>query len=138
MNNVKAVVFSLVLLALPLATLTRNQTWYQEQWLWRDALIKSGGKARAHVNYGAALQNEVGTREAVEYAKYNYTLAVQKDKEMLVAYLNLGELLVMQGNYAAGVPILSHYAEYGKQKAKAYGLIHMARMRTTGVMEVCE
>ncbi len=122
MRSAEVTVIISLLVLLAFATLLRNQTWYQERWLWSDAVAKSG-KARAHVNYGASLQNEDGSKEALELAKYHYVLATQKDPYLALPYLNLGELLVGEGSFDAAEMLLGFYAKYGKQKKRAQRLL---------------
>ena len=48
-------------------TIARNEVWRTQLSLWRDAMQKSPGKARVHVNVGTALHLEGKVHEAIKH-----------------------------------------------------------------------
>ena len=60
----RAVVGTLILVPLILATRARNEVWQRDVDLWMDAVEKAPGKSRAHYNLGSALAREGYTARA--------------------------------------------------------------------------
>lgn len=56
-----------VIITLPALTLARNEVWRSELGLWRDALARSPGKARPHLNVGTVLHRAGDPEAAIPY-----------------------------------------------------------------------
>ncbi|MBI3609124.1 MAG: tetratricopeptide repeat protein [Nitrospirae bacterium] len=90
---------SLILLILSSAAYQRNHVWKDDFSLWKDAVNKSPGKARAHHNLG--LEYEVQRR--LDEAAQEYRLALKLQPDFVLAYNNLGNILVKQGRIEEAV-----------------------------------
>lgn len=100
-----------VLVVLAGLTFARNLVWRTQLSLWSDALVKSPGKARAHLNVGTALQLEGKLDAALPY--YCHVLALEPDNPRAHYHLNvIVEKKIQEGTVKAevetgadGVPI---------------------------------
>jgi Tfp pilus assembly protein PilF len=77
-------------------TVARGSVWNQSAGLWRDAVSKAFGLARAHVNYGIELKNQ----DRLQAAFRQYRLAIHFDPWNTWAYTNLGNIYLDQGRYS--------------------------------------
>lgn len=93
------VIVAVLIVALALAAVRRNQDYRSAEVIWRDTLEKRPGNARAHLNYGAAL---VG-RGAIEPALTHYRQAVRLKPYYADARYNLGVLLAVTGDPVAAI-----------------------------------
>lgn len=64
LTNLVAPAVGVVLIGL---TIARNEVWRTELGLWQDALAKSPGKARPHINVGVSLQRAGDPEAAIPY-----------------------------------------------------------------------
>jgi hypothetical protein len=71
--------------ALVASTVARNEVWRSELSLWQDALAKSPGKARPHLNVGSALHRSGDSEAAIPY----YCEALRLDPKSIPARSNL-------------------------------------------------
>jgi len=76
-------------MALVVLTAARNEVWRSPLALWQDALAKSPGKARVHLNVGTILHQEGRLKEAIPY----YCKALELEPENKLARANLTLLL---------------------------------------------
>ena len=76
-----------VLVVLAGLTFARNLVWRTQLSLWSDALVKSPGKARAHLNVGTALQLEGKLDAAIPY--YCHVLELEPDNPRAQYHLNV-------------------------------------------------
>ena len=88
-----AAVAGLMLAALGLVTILRNQTYASQVAFWQDAAAKSPSKARVANNLGYAYQQE-GRFEA---ARAEYKRAIALDSAYWKAYINLEALEAARG-----------------------------------------
>ncbi|HYL18929.1 MAG TPA: hypothetical protein VEV20_09610, partial [Burkholderiales bacterium] len=84
---------SVLVLALGLVTVQRNQTYASQVAFWRDAAAKSPSKARVANNLGYAYQQEGN----VEAARAEYERAIALDSGYWRARINLEALEASQG-----------------------------------------
>jgi Tfp pilus assembly protein PilF len=89
-------VMAAVVLALTWLTWQRNFVWQNAETLWRDATVKSPGRARPHNNLGVLLLEQGRLREAVE----EFEEAVRLNSGYAHAYNNLGTARAKQGDLA--------------------------------------
>jgi Flp pilus assembly protein TadD len=88
-----AAVAGLMLAALGLVTILRNQTYASQVAFWHDAASKSPSKARVANNLGYAYQQEGN----VEAARAEYERAIALDSGYWRARINLEALEASQG-----------------------------------------
>ncbi len=94
-NRTLALTGSIMIVSLlGLGTVVRNGAWESPRALWSDAVSKSPGSARAHVNLGVALRR-AGEGEA---AKRHYEQALDIDPGFAKAYFNLGAVRAEEGD----------------------------------------
>jgi protein O-mannosyl-transferase len=93
---------ALVVLALGVGTIQRNQVWGDETRLWRDVVAKAPGKARPYNNLGVVLNDSGQYREAMEIL----SRAIAIDPVYYQAYNNLGYAYIMTGQSSAALPLL--------------------------------
>lgn len=74
-------------------TFARNRVWQSDLSLWSDAVAKSPGKARAHINAGVAYH----ARDRLDAAIDHYCRALDIDPEIAVARDNIEIALEQQG-----------------------------------------
>jgi tetratricopeptide (TPR) repeat protein len=72
-----------------IVTFARNEAWRTQRALWQDALRKSPGKARVHVNYGTALHLDGDLDEAIEH--YCKALEIEPANRRARSNINLAQ-----------------------------------------------
>lgn len=72
-----------------IVTFVRNEAWRTQRALWQDALRKSPGKARVHVNYGTALHLDGDLDEAIEH--YCKALEIEPANRRARSNINLAQ-----------------------------------------------
>ena len=87
---------SFLVLALGLATFSRNRVYQSELTLWQDTVDKVPHNPRAHNNLGIALANAGRTEEA----QTHYLQAISLQPNHAFAHFNLGNSFVMQRKWA--------------------------------------
>lgn len=83
------------LIALPIATHSRNKVWRSELSLWEDVMTKSTGNARAHAIVGAELVERGGIDRAIELLQEAIRLKPDYADAIIClgnAYMNKGML----------------------------------------------
>jgi hypothetical protein len=78
---------ALIICALTLVTIERNEVWQTQLSLWQDALAKSPGKTRVHVNVGTALFMEGDYGAAIDH--YCEALRLNPNDRFADAYIQL-------------------------------------------------
>lgn len=140
----------LLVLALSVATFSRNKVWQDEYTLWEDALKKSPGKPRVLYNFGNK-NREIGKNaEAIqlykktlqidplyvdaqlnlgaahenmgdfEEAVYAYARAIEIDPTYVKPYNNLGAVFIRLGKYADAIEMLKKAVSLDSYYHKAY------------------
>jgi hypothetical protein len=85
-----------ILVLLTALTLARNEVWRSQLGLWQDALAKSPGKARPHVNAGTALHLQGEIKRAVEH--YCKALEIEPGNRRAESNINVAlDQLVEEG-----------------------------------------
>lgn len=72
-----------------ITTFIRNEVWRTQRALWEDALQKSPGKARVHVNYGTALHLDGELDEAIEH--YCRALEIEPGNRRARSNINIAQ-----------------------------------------------
>lgn len=111
MNELKSVpvlLCVLILGALTVLTIQRNEIWRSHTALWQDAALKSPTKTRPRINLGVALEAEQRYPEALEQFNNAALLALRADvpqyervRTRQLVRMNVIGLLMKTGQYAA-------------------------------------
>jgi hypothetical protein len=84
-----------ILVVFGLMVVNQNRVWRDEFSLWSDAVAKAPQKARAHLNYGLALQQKSRLDDAMnEYIKVG---ELEKSR-IAVSHNNIGGIYFLKGN----------------------------------------
>ena len=86
----KSVVYYLIVTALAAVAYWRNTVWRDDFTLWSDVVFKSGAKARAYYNMGAAYHDEKGL---LDKAIENYKAALSVEPYYAGIHNDLGDAL---------------------------------------------
>ncbi|MCE5249211.1 tetratricopeptide repeat protein [bacterium] len=92
-------VFLAIVLAYSVMTFERNKVWKDRLTLWTDVVRKSPNLARPHYNLGCALLE----KKYAENAKNEFFKTLEINPYYTPAYVKLGTMASMSGDYAAAI-----------------------------------
>lgn len=95
-HKVYVAVFSVVVLALTVLTIQRNQVWQTEVAMWTDVVKKSPKKSRGYLNLGRAYLQKGKTRRGLVYL----SKAIELNPQDVDAYNQRGLYLYRNGLHA--------------------------------------
>ena len=97
-------------------TYDRNSVWRDDVTLWKDCVIKSPGKPRAHLNLGRALAGQ----GRFDNAMIHFSEALRIKPDYAKAYNNLGAALANQKNYGQAIVHYTKALQIKPNYAKAH------------------
>lgn len=122
--NVKQTTIAIIVVALSVATINRNNLWADPQKLWEDVISKSPNNTRAINELGAIYRDEGRFMEANAL----FEKALQKNKNYALTYYNLGDIQLKLNNYMNAIAFFETALAY-----KLTGLLRMEIFNSLGI-----
>lgn len=114
-SNWSIALAALLCLFLVVGTYQRNRVWQDPLTLWSDAVAKSPGDARAHLNLGNAWED----LNRAEEAETEFREALGLDPKYPQAHYNLGNVLHTQQRYEEAIEHYRQAVRYKPEHVKA-------------------